>query len=496
MKKVIYISLFVGLFSSCKGFLEENPKGSVTTESYFKTSDHAVQATNAIYDFLISGYAPGGLWDPNFGGLYYNSYWVLPDLFADNARTNLASVDNTSIENFTIDQYNLIIQYLWRDFYQTIKSCDVVIDKVPGIQMDLTLRNHLIAEARFFRALMYFDLVRMFGDVPMRNKSVESDDEENVPKSPSIEVLNRVIDDLEFAEENLKYSGRTGGGRPYSGSASALLARVYVTIAAVNKDKALYAKAVGKAKSVIPSFPMLPNYEDVFKVSNRFNSEIIYGINFSASLSEGWKGGQFLVRLLPNVGSVPGAPENAQGWEYATDNLYDSYTSVDKRRDIVVKKEFIDDDEQIVDLKKPYFFKYWDRITEPRANNSDAILPILRTSEMYLIIAESLNEINNGANQEAVDAIKMVRQRAGVTSSVPTDYTEFRNAVLNEYRLEFPMEGHRWFDLTRMLTPAEFVNIIKVAKPTANVRVENRLFPIPNYDINLSNGVLVQNSGY
>lgn len=97
--------------------------------------------------------------------MYYNYYWVLQDLFADNAHSNLTSVDFQSIDNMKIDQYNAPVQYLWRDFYQTIKACNVVIDRVPLIDMDETLKKHLVAEARFFRAMMYFDLVRMFGDV-------------------------------------------------------------------------------------------------------------------------------------------------------------------------------------------------------------------------------------------------------------------------------------------------------------------------------------------
>lgn len=89
MKKYILAALFCGTFTfcSCSGFLDEVPKGQITTESYYRTEQHAISATNAIYNYLIMGYSPGGLWDKNYGGVFYNDYWVLQDLFSDNANS-------------------------------------------------------------------------------------------------------------------------------------------------------------------------------------------------------------------------------------------------------------------------------------------------------------------------------------------------------------------------------------------------------------------------
>ena len=78
-----------------------------------------------------------------------NDYWVLQDLFSDNANSQQASIQYTSVDNMQIDQYNEPVELLWRDFYQTIKCCNVVIDKVPAIDMDDILKKHLIAEAKF-----------------------------------------------------------------------------------------------------------------------------------------------------------------------------------------------------------------------------------------------------------------------------------------------------------------------------------------------------------
>lgn len=497
MKRYILLLIVTFIFSSCSEFLNEEPKGDITSGSYYKTEQHAISATNAIYDYLIIGYAPDGLWDAEYGGVFFNYYWVLQDLFSDNAHTHVTSTEYQSIDNFQIDAYNESVEHLWRDFYQTIKACNIVIDKVPDIEMDDKLKANLIGEARFFRGMMYFDLVRMFGDVPLRVHDIEGADEEIIPSTSSDEIYNLIIDDLKYAEANLNYEDRQGGGRPYPLSATALLARVYNTYAAEKADIQYRQLAVDCAKKVIPEFPMMSDYADIFKISNRFNSEIVWGANFNATLSEGWKGGQFLVRLLPSLDQGKGGLSNAQGWESATENLYDDFETDDARREVTLATSFTYDDGSIETFISPYFFKYWDREAEPNGNNSDAIFPAIRTPEMYLIIAEAENEINHGANTEALNAIKTVRSRAGLSSDdLPTNYDSFRKAVLHEYRVEFAMEGHRWFDLKRMCTPSEFVNIVKEAKPDATPHEYNIRFPIPQREINRSNGEIKQNVGY
>ena len=269
MKKYILAALFCGTFTfcSCSGFLDEVPKGQITTESYYRTEQHAISATNAIYNYLIMGYSPGGLWDKNYGGVFYNDYWVLQDLFSDNANSQQASIQYTSVDNMQIDQYNEPVELLWRDFYQTIKCCNVVIDKVPAIDMDDILKKHLIAEAKFFRGMMYFDLIRMFGDVPLREHNLESADEGSMVRVSKDEIYKLIFEDLITAETDLKYSPRYGGGRPYPESASALLARVYLTYAAEHNDTEYYELAVKKAGAVIPKFPMLENYAESVPLS-------------------------------------------------------------------------------------------------------------------------------------------------------------------------------------------------------------------------------------
>jgi hypothetical protein len=500
MKKTyLYLSIWIlstGIFSACSDFLDEEAKGIQVDKNYYKTESDAVAATDAIYSYLISDADAYNLWNDHFGGLFFNDFWELPELMSDNAVSKLSSPEYQSITNFQVDAYSIRVSCLWRDFYTTINVCNTVIAKVPAIHFtDEIKKNQLIAEAKFFRALCYFELTRFFGDVPLHTDPTESVSEAQISRTPVDQIYPVILEDLDFAEKNLRYEDRLGYGRPYASSASALLARVYLTLGQKEKNNTYLQNAVEKADAVIPAFPM-GSYEDLFKLENRFKGERIWEANFNASLSQEWKGNQFLVRLLPKMNTEKGGPNNAQGWVAATDNLYNIFEPNDKRRDVTLFKSFTYTDGSTETFDAPYFGKYWDRIAEPKGNASNATFPYLRTAEMYLIKAEALNEINQNPTQAAKDALNAVRHRAGLGDTPANNYADFKKAVLAERRVEFAMEGHRWHDLVRMCSLEEIKDLVGAAKPGVVPRNANYLFPIPNNDIIISNGRLTQNEGY
>lgn len=503
MKNLTYIFILASataFIAACTDFLEEEPKDKITVKNYYRTESDAIAATEAIYYYLISGYNAAGLWDENYGGLFYNDYWTLPELMSDNVVTKHAGIDYISMSNFDIDGYNTRVRCLWRDFYQTVNVCNVVIQKVPNIPMNEMKRNQLIAEARFVRGMCYFELTRFFGDVPLHTEPTVSIAQANVPRTPATDIYPVIFDDLVFAENNLKDPERLGFGRPYALSASALLARVYLTVGIKQNNDEYLGKAVEKADLVIPAFPLEPNYEDIFKLENRFKGERIWEINFNASLSQGWYGNQFLVRLLPKMDTEKGGPSNALGFEAATEDLYDAFEVTpkpDKRRNVTLFKMFTYPvDGSVVTFGAPYFCKYWDRVAEPNGNGSDATYPYLRTAEMYLIKAEALNELHDGPNPAATAALDEVRIRAGLNGTTANTYNDFKKAILAERRCEFAIEGHRWHDLVRMCTFQEMNALVVTAKSQATPTPANMLFPVPFREIDASNKVLTQNEGY
>ena len=155
----IYISIL--LMSGCD-FLEEEPLSNIMSENYYQTEDDFVAAVNAIYDYLSVG--TDYLWNPSFGGIFFNDYWVFQDILSDNCNESISIQTYTTMSEFKHTSNNERIEYYWQDLYKTINACNVVIDRIVGIDFDETRRSHLLAEAHFVRAMMYFEVVKLFGE--------------------------------------------------------------------------------------------------------------------------------------------------------------------------------------------------------------------------------------------------------------------------------------------------------------------------------------------
>ncbi len=493
--KLIFISSLLLVITSCSNFLEENPESNINSATYYKTEADAVAATNAIYDYMTVGTTY--LWDPSFGGIFFNNYWVFKDLLSDNTVENLASLEYTTLSDFRFNTENDQIRYYWQDLYKTISTANLVVDKVPPIAMDKMKQNHLVSEAKFLRALMYFEAVQLFGEVPLILNAIENIDDAFVSRSAIDDVYAAIIADLEFAESNLSNSYRVGNGRPTPFAATALLSKVYLAMGN-------YQLAANNAEKVIANGPYMlwMDFEDIFKINNMNSGEIIFGANFSATLSQGFKPNQYHVRLLPPGLDKDGeGPENAHGWETPTTNLYNSFNPLDQRRAVTFITSFTYSDGSTVTFD-PHISKFWDQEAEPRGNSTDSDVIYLRYADILLIYAEALNEINNGPTAPAYDAINQIRKRARFNGSVEQnilpdlvglDYQSFKDAILLERRLEFVMEGQRYHDLVRHGKLIE--KVLASGKPNASPQDYHKLLPIPQYERDL-NPNLSQNTGY
>ncbi|PLX16982.1 MAG: RagB/SusD family nutrient uptake outer membrane protein [Marinilabiliales bacterium] len=450
---------------------------------------------NALYDYLSVG--TDYLWDPGFGGIFFNDYWVLQDLLSDNCFETLSSPEYRNISEFRFTPDNQRFELYWQDLYKTINAANVVIAKVPNIEFNEQHRLHLESEARFVRAMMYFELVKYFGEVPLTITPTESADEAFISRTNLDDVYNVIISDLEFAESNLSNNYRVGDGRPVPFAATALLGKVFLT-------KGDYDNAAEKLYDVIESgkFYLWPDYADIFKISNMNSGEIIFAVNFSGTLSEGFKPNQYHVRLLPSGLDVDGeGPENAHGLELPTDNLFNSFNPLDRRRSVTFITSYTYSDGTTINFE-PHIGKFWDQEAEPRGNNTNSDVIYLRYADVLLMYAEALNETNNGPTTEAYNAINEVRKRARYNGVVEQNilpdlsglsYSEFCDAILNERRLEFVMEGSRYNDLRRF---GKLVEAVEASgKENINPQDFHYLLPIPQRERDL-NTKLTQNTGY
>ncbi len=488
----IIISLF--LVAGCN-FLDEDPLSNIMSENYYQTEEDFVAATNALYDYMTVG--TDYLWDPSFGGIFFNDFWVFQDLMSDNCLETIAIQDYTTMSEFKHTANNERIEYYWQDCYKTINAANVVIDRMVGVSFDEMHMSHLLAEAHFVRALMYFELVKLFGDVPLTLKETIDVESTYTERNSKEDIYAAILSDLQFAELNLSTTYRVGNGRPTNGSVEALFAKVYLT----HGD---YELAAQRAFEVIDSkqYSLWDDFADIFKIHNMNMGEIIFAANYSGTLSQGFKPNQYHVRLLPPGLDKNGeGPENAFGWERPTDELVNSFDPQDRRKDVTFITSFTYSDGS-VETFEPHIAKFWDQAAEPRGNSTDSDVIYLRYADVLLIYAEALNEQYSGPTAEAYDAINQVRKRARFNGTVELDilpdlaglsYDEFRDAILQERRWEFVMEGQRFNDLVRM---GKLVETVEASgKANATPKEFHKLLPIPQRERNV-NKKLTQNTGY
>lgn len=481
-----FILLIVLLLTGCEGFLEEDIRSTHNFDNYFQSEDDLVVFSNGMFGSLIT-------WDWEGGGLFFNNYWVIQDLASDNCFETGPSVDMLDLSKFTFDPNNTVFDFIWRGCYFIINSANVLLLESENITEYTSpeVKNHLQGEAYFMRGILYFELTKLFGDIPLQTFPTTTVESSQLGRSAVSEVYESIISDLEMAEELLAvnpFSGRELG-MPTPGTVAAMLGKVYLTRGALNNDPADFASAKTYLDKVVGQYELEPEFSDIFKFENANIGEILWAVNFSGTLGEGWATNQFLVRLMPTTISSEGI-RNGQGWERPSQHLFNSYYPGDKRKDATFITSFDGED-----FGEPYIQKYWDREAEPGKQNgeSDADFIYLRYADVLLMYAEALNEINSGPDAAAYDAINQIRFRAGISDlSAGLTYQEFKDSILVERRWEFVMEGHRWYDLVRF---GKLQEAVLLAKPDANVKEHHILFPIPQKE-RYYNPLLTQNDGY
>lgn len=497
MRRYIYISLVfilaLGLFQACRNLLEENPKDQVFVDNYFQTENDAIAAVNSIYAILNSTSSP-----PTFGGVYHSSYWVVAGLASDEMENRQAgNPDLDQLDNFDIKPVNSFLYDIWRNAYKGISNANFAIEGIPGVEMEEGLKNRLLGEAHYLRAMLYFDLVRLFGDVPL---VLSLNAEVKPPRTQAGQVYDQVLQDLQFAKQHLppSYPAGDGLGRATAGAANALSAKVHLT-------QGNWQECISHCQAVMSSgnYGLWEDFAEAFRLENENGKESIFNIGFGTANNSisFWEVGQFNVRLLPRQlsGQIPGV--NAQGWQVATRDLYDSYDPQDRRRGVTLLTTINNTDGTTTAIE-PHIQKYWDRIAEPAAGNTDNDFPYLRYADVLLMYAEALNEQNSGPTTEAYQAVNSVRKRARFngTEELPIlpdlsglSYQEFKDALLQERRWEFVAEGQRWFDLVRF---GKLEEQVPKAKPGVQPQGFHSLFPVPQEEIDLNPNLLPQNQGY
>lgn len=480
MNRIIYIiSIITGvILFSCTKQLDQQPH-TINYENYYQTEEDAITAINAAYSLLT--YVN-----------QYNSYlWLIQDVASDdcNARESLNDPNLHDIDQYSVNPSNTYISGIWQGSFLGIARANIVIEKVPDIEMDSTLRNRIVSEALFLRGLFYFNLVRLFGDVPLITQPVSvdlTDDEIYVSRSHKQLVYDRIIEDFTLASEYLpvNYPSPDNKGRATKGSALGLLAKAYLTIGEFQM-----ASQTAKQVMEIGVYDLYTDYADNFKDARRNGTESVFAAQFSKIMTS--QNNQIVISGLPYIKGTFDAGVEIM---LPTDDLLNSYEEGDYRKEVTFF------DQYWYDTFDPHIWKHWDQnaYDPDETAQCGSNFAIMRYSEILLIYAEAQNEIS-GPTQEAYDAINQVRARArNGNDSVLPDLTglskdEFKDAVLQERRVEFVNEGIRWYDLVRTGNLEEYVKRAKGDK--ANPQSYNYVFPIPQHERDINEN-LTQNEGY
>lgn len=492
--KLILVFSFQYFLIGCTDFLTEADPSNFTVENYFVTPAHAKNSVNAIYapmrEPMVSGFGGGP--------------WMMTEFATGLAATDLGQAVNSyfvkDLNNTSDNGYGLTY---WTSYYQGIANANLSIDRIPDIVMDDVEKNRLLGEARFMRAWYYFNLVRMFGNIPLITQPVSLQSEDLYPSQADPEaVYDLIVDDLKIAE-NSELPWADPSGRVSMGAVKSLLAKVYLTMAGypLNKGQEYYDLAANKSEEVINSghFKLFGKYDDLHDPSKKNIDEHIFMIQYRTEvIPSNWQ-----VAIIPYNKNIS-AYSDETGGIYATQDFVESYDENDLR---IQEKQFYfteythqDDRNQKVDLGAYFIYKHFDEVAQLTTANSDLNWPLIRYAEVLLIYAEAINEVS-GPTKEAYDALNATRVRAQLPELNNLSKEEFREEVWKERWYELSFENKTWFDMVRLrkafnVKTKEFEDYVGHTfsyGPTVTER--ELLFPIPSSEV-LNNKNLKQNTGY
>ena len=483
VRTLLLVAACVAL-ASCDSFLEKQPISDPNVNVFYRSASDFEAAVNAAYAELQAT------------AQYEHLYYSIAELRSDNTTIQIeggaGDQDVLQMDNFEIITTNPDIAMFWRGNYEGVQRTNTVTGRIENVEMDQTLKDRYIGEAKFIRALEYFNLVRTFGGVPLVTQEFEDVTEAYDQGGASVEeIYQQIIQDLQDAEGLLPAS-YTGAdvGRATKGAAMALLGKVYLTQGDFQAASDKLAEVMG-----LGVYELLPDYADVFDPANPNNEEIVFAVQFNQGA--GNQGSNYLVDFCPQESSTAILQQGGCfGFNQPTQDLADAYEEGDARRAVSMAEGYTNLEGAFVSDR--YITKYPGRPGTEGGSNDD--WPVLRYADVLLMHAEALNEV--GQTGAAYAPLNEVRARAGLDPLSGLSQAQFREAVYHERRVELAFEGHRWFDLVRTGRAVEVMNA-KVCRAntdcqTVGIQSEiepyQTLYPIPAAQVSV--GALEQNDGY
>jgi hypothetical protein len=498
IKKLSLVILLSIIIISCsEEYLEVDPKGTALEENYYTNETEAYSALVSVYD-VIGKQSRG----------FENMIAMLNSGSDDHYTGGGSSSDGTQLQvfsNYTISESNIGTSY-WNDFYQGIFRANVLLTKLPDVDMSSGTKARFDAEAKALRAIYYFELVRLFKNVPLITAPIATSEIFNIEQADPNDVYKQIETDLLDAIPNLPIflDIANEGGRLTRGAAKALLGKVYLYQGKNTEAAIQLAEVNGTPGGTSPfGYKLVDNFSDLWEINNIYNSESIIEVAHTDQSNADWwfwgssaDEGNSLAQMIGPRGFVnssgSAASDFAGGWGFnvITQNLYDALNGDPRFDDTIVDIGALANAGQVEYEQgfqdTGYFLKKFLPFASDRSTGGGATelnykqhTYMMRLADTYLLEAEALG--GTGARAQAL--LDAVRARVGLPS-IPVSM----DAILNERRLELAGEGHRWYDLVRT-GKATTALAFKGFTPG-----KNEILPIPLAE--LENTKLVQNPNY
>lgn len=503
MRSIYIILLTVALIgtTSCeKEFLQRNPRVGVTEANFYQNEDDAIAAVNAAYSALQYELTPSG-----------HFRWFWGDIVSDDALKG-GSGDNDvaslgRLENFEGRPTNELLESEWNADYKGIYFANLVLKNVPDISMDPFLQERILGEAKFIRAWFYYNLVTMFGDVPLVTEVVGPDDVR--PRSSAAEVWTQIETDLTEAINVLPLKSELtldDLGRITKGAARGLLVKSYAF-----QGKWTEAQPVAEAIINSNEYFLVDDFASIFTIAGENGPGSIFEIQYMNRSNGDW--GRYEEGTLTNVFQRARGDFGGYGFNIPTQSLVDEFFAEgfeDPRLSATVFREgdvMGDRGEFTKDATGGFPYDYYSRkyfiskneeapTGDPNVNGQSNDR-VIRYADILLLHAEAA--YHNGDEGGARKSLNEVRARArGNNNNILPDVTasgqDLLDAILHERRVELALEGHRFFDVIRQGS-AYATSVMSPEHPNFSYDV-HKVFPVPQSQIQLSDNVITQNTGY
>lgn len=549
IKSLLAIVIGIMVVGCSESFLDRSPQDQPNPANFFVNETSAQNANSAIYNFWLRD-----------ARLHGRDLFIILDAMTDDANWRSNRAESIQQEKWDIyPTHEPMVRY-WRYIYSSINAANFSIEGIPNSTDESFTeekRAQYIGEARFMRAFDYLFLTTFYGDIPLLLHTVNNFDEYDQPKSPQADIYAAIIEDLNYAKENLPASWPPAyDGRPTRAAAAAYLAQTYLFIGDFANAETAAREAIQIAEG--DGYSLVDDYESIFQEETEDNAEMIFKFEFVNNSPDAGTNTTVQINVNPSENEFKNILGEAWMYSLPQRSLYDEYEDDDPRRGYTIlapgdfygfyksaEKTFTlrdyNDQGQLVSYQKTIkpgdsvlFQYYWSQtgmgtkkmstdlttVTNVRWSGKD--IPLMRLAEVYLFLAEALAEQGNG---EALDWINKVRARPSVdlpARSIGDGRKGDANLVSilrHERRVELAMECKRLYDLMRWKALGDvfqgpekvkrhfywmYLNDTSDPKASDAVLYDEPLlelpkhyrFPIPQGEIDLNSQVSENNPGY